>query len=83
MACGASLFKADGLAAFRTGLTQQAVLMFGYALLLFAVKISFRQNLTYGIRYGKDKAIFLEDGVFSANPFELPYNFDMAKFYKI
>ena len=33
------------------------------------------QNLAYGIRYGKDEAILLEDGVFSADPPELLYDF--------
>lgn len=63
----AAFLKTDGLAAFRAGLSQEAVFILAAAVTGPFVKISPGKDPGNGIGYGEDQAVLLKDRVFSAD----------------
>ena len=69
-----AFFKADGLAAFRAGLPEQAVFVFVALYGLLVLHVSLFKHTTNGIRDGQDEPIFLKHGMLPADAFELFHN---------
>ncbi len=71
MAGHAALFKADGLPALWTGLSQEAVLMFASPFETLTLQVPVFKDTGDGVRYGKDETVLLKDRVFTTYPLEL------------